>query len=47
VLNQHDVTEVFHLAAQAIVGKANRSPLATRVISTQSNPRRGSLDTRL
>jgi CDP-glucose 4,6-dehydratase len=29
VLNEHDVTEVFHLAAQAIVGKANRSPLAT------------------
>jgi CDP-glucose 4,6-dehydratase len=29
VLNEHDVTEVFHLAAQAIVGRANRSPLAT------------------
>jgi CDP-glucose 4,6-dehydratase len=29
VLNEHDVTEVFHLAAQAIVGNANRSPLAT------------------
>jgi CDP-glucose 4,6-dehydratase len=29
VLNEHDVTEVFHLAAQTIVGTANRSPLGT------------------
>lgn len=29
VLNEHDVGSVFHLAAQTIVGKANRSPLST------------------
>jgi CDP-glucose 4,6-dehydratase len=29
VLNEHEVAAVFHLAAQTIVGKANRSPLAT------------------
>ncbi|MEA2330250.1 MAG: CDP-glucose 4,6-dehydratase [Thermoleophilaceae bacterium] len=29
VLNEHEVDEVFHLGAQAIVGVANRSPLAT------------------
>lgn len=29
VLNEHDVTDVFHLAAQTIVGTANRSPLST------------------
>ena len=29
VLNEHEVGEVFHLAAQTIVGTANRSPLAT------------------
>lgn len=29
VLNEHAVTAVFHLAAQAIVGVANRSPLST------------------
>jgi CDP-glucose 4,6-dehydratase len=29
VLNEHDVTSVFHLAAQAIVTTANRSPLST------------------
>ncbi len=29
VLNEHEVTEVFHLAAQTIVGTANRSPLST------------------
>jgi CDP-glucose 4,6-dehydratase len=29
VLNEHDVHEVFHLAAQTIVGTANRSPLGT------------------
>jgi CDP-glucose 4,6-dehydratase len=29
VLNEHDVGEVFHLAAQAIVGTANRSPLGS------------------
>jgi CDP-glucose 4,6-dehydratase len=29
VLNEHDVDEVFHLAAQTIVGTANRSPLGT------------------
>jgi CDP-glucose 4,6-dehydratase len=29
VLNEHDVDTVFHLAAQAIVGTANRSPLST------------------
>jgi len=29
VLNEHDVTAVFHLAAQTIVGTANRSPLST------------------
>jgi CDP-glucose 4,6-dehydratase len=29
VLNEHEVEEVFHLAAQTIVGTANRSPLAT------------------
>jgi CDP-glucose 4,6-dehydratase len=29
VLNEHDVREVFHLAAQTIVGTANRSPLST------------------
>ena len=29
VLNEHEVDEVFHLAAQTIVGTANRSPLAT------------------
>jgi CDP-glucose 4,6-dehydratase len=27
VLDEHDVTEVFHLAAQTIVGTVNRSPL--------------------
>jgi CDP-glucose 4,6-dehydratase len=29
VLNEHEVEEVFHLAAQTIVGTANRSPLST------------------
>ena len=29
VLNEHEVTAVFHLAAQTIVGTANRSPLST------------------
>jgi CDP-glucose 4,6-dehydratase len=29
VLNEHEVDEVFHLAAQTIVGTANRSPMAT------------------
>jgi CDP-glucose 4,6-dehydratase len=29
VLNEHEVTEVFHLAAQAVVSKANRSPLGS------------------
>lgn len=29
VLNEHEVAEVFHLAAQAVVGKANRSPLGS------------------
>ncbi len=29
VLNEHDVTAVFHLAAQTIVGTANRAPLST------------------
>jgi CDP-glucose 4,6-dehydratase len=29
VLNEHQVEEVFHLAAQAIVGAANRSPLGS------------------
>ena len=29
VLNEHEVDTVFHLAAQTIVGKANRSPLGT------------------
>jgi CDP-glucose 4,6-dehydratase len=29
VLNEHDVGAVFHLAAQTIVGTANRSPLST------------------
>jgi CDP-glucose 4,6-dehydratase len=29
VLNEHDVHEVFHLAAQTIVGTANRSPFGT------------------
>jgi CDP-glucose 4,6-dehydratase len=29
VLNEHEVGEVFHLAAQAIVGTANRSPLSS------------------
>ncbi|MGI8944630.1 MAG: GDP-mannose 4,6-dehydratase [Thermoleophilaceae bacterium] len=29
VLNEHDVGTVFHLAAQTIVGTANRSPLST------------------
>lgn len=29
VLNEHGVSAVFHLAAQAIVGIANRSPLST------------------
>ncbi|HEY1276790.1 MAG TPA: NAD-dependent epimerase/dehydratase family protein [Thermoleophilaceae bacterium] len=29
LLNEHEVTAVFHLAAQAIVGTANRSPLST------------------
>ena len=29
VLAEHEVTSVFHLAAQTIVGTANRSPLAT------------------
>ncbi|MGI8845857.1 MAG: SDR family NAD(P)-dependent oxidoreductase, partial [Thermoleophilaceae bacterium] len=28
-LNEHDVDAVFHLAAQTIVGTANRSPLST------------------
>ena len=28
-LNEHDVRSVFHLAAQTIVGTANRSPLST------------------
>ena len=28
-LNEHDVDSVFHLAAQTIVGTANRSPLST------------------
>jgi CDP-glucose 4,6-dehydratase len=29
VLNEHDVSDVFHLGAQTIVGTANRSPLGT------------------
>jgi CDP-glucose 4,6-dehydratase len=29
ILNEHEVRTVFHLAAQAIVGMANRAPLAT------------------
>ena len=29
VVNEHDVDSVFHLAAQTIVGTANRSPLST------------------
>jgi CDP-glucose 4,6-dehydratase len=29
VLNEHEVDTVYHLAAQTIVGTANRSPLAT------------------
>ncbi|MBA3299843.1 MAG: GDP-mannose 4,6-dehydratase [Thermoleophilaceae bacterium] len=29
ILNEHDVSTVFHLAAQTIVGTANRSPLST------------------
>jgi CDP-glucose 4,6-dehydratase len=29
VLNEHEVSEVFHLGAQTLVGTANRSPLAT------------------
>ncbi len=29
VLNEHEVTSVYHLAAQTIVGIANRSPLST------------------
>ncbi|HEY1594020.1 MAG TPA: GDP-mannose 4,6-dehydratase [Thermoleophilaceae bacterium] len=29
ILNEHDVAMVFHLAAQTIVGTANRSPLST------------------
>jgi CDP-glucose 4,6-dehydratase len=29
VLNEHEVDSVFHLAAQTIVGTANRSPLST------------------
>ena len=29
VLNEHEVEEVFHLAAQAVVSKANRSPLGS------------------
>ena len=29
VLNEHEVDAVFHLAAQTIVGTANRSPLST------------------
>jgi CDP-glucose 4,6-dehydratase len=29
VINEHEVGEVFHLAAQTIVGTANRSPLGT------------------
>ncbi|HEY7630951.1 MAG TPA: GDP-mannose 4,6-dehydratase [Thermoleophilaceae bacterium] len=29
ILNEHDVGMVFHLAAQTIVGTANRSPLST------------------
>jgi CDP-glucose 4,6-dehydratase len=29
VMNEHGVEEVFHLAAQTIVGTANRAPLAT------------------
>jgi CDP-glucose 4,6-dehydratase len=29
ILNEHEVRTVFHLAAQAIVGRANRGPLAT------------------
>jgi CDP-glucose 4,6-dehydratase len=29
VLNEHQISDVFHLAAQTIVGTANRSPLGT------------------
>ncbi len=29
VLNEHEVTTVFHLAAQTLVGTANRGPLST------------------
>jgi len=29
ILNEHEVDAVYHLAAQTIVGTANRSPLAT------------------
>ncbi|HLC96347.1 MAG TPA: GDP-mannose 4,6-dehydratase [Candidatus Nanoarchaeia archaeon] len=29
ILNEHEIDTVFHLAAQAIVGAANRSPLST------------------
>ena len=33
VLNEHDIDEVFHLAAQTVVGTANRSPLAIRAFA--------------
>ena len=29
ILNEYEIESVFHLAAQAIVGAANRSPLST------------------
>jgi CDP-glucose 4,6-dehydratase len=29
ILNEHEIRVVFHLAAQALVGKANRAPLST------------------
>ena len=29
VLNEHEIVAVFHLAAQTLVGVANRSPLGT------------------
>ena len=37
VLNEHSVTEVFHLAAQTIVGTANRLPLSTFETNVRGN----------
>ena len=38
VLNEYEIDAVFHLAAQAIVGAANRSPISENLPPTSGTP---------